>query len=167
MFMSVIRVPTDTRRSRAVGLFLLGRADYRRTKPHPGGSEGKINAPGFATSECRGQPDADTVSPAYLCAKTGSLAVDRVQVKQDFFIPQFLNVRPSLPMFAVKPPLDFLDEVAASEGTASVGASSQQVNQRLTWSGVQEFTPAGCAASRLPLGAVEDPEFAGEVSRCA
>ena len=124
MFMSMIRVPTDTRRSRAVGLFLLGRADYRRTKPHPGGSEGKINAPGFATSECRGQPDADTVSPAYVCAKTGSLAVDRVQVQQDFFIPQFLNVRPALPMFAVKSPLDFLDEVAASEGTASVSASS-------------------------------------------
>ena len=58
------------------------------------------------------------MSPAHLCARTRRLAVDLVQVKQDFFITQFLNVRPSLPMFAVKPPLDFLDEVAASEGMA-------------------------------------------------
>ena len=52
--------------------------------------------------------DADTRSPAHLSFRTGRLAVDCVQVKQYFFIRQFLNVRPSLPMFAVKSPLDFL-----------------------------------------------------------
>ena len=69
----------------------------------------------------------DTVSHFHLDAKAGRFSVDSVQFKQDFFIPQFLNVRLSLPMLALRPPVDFLDEVAASEGAASVGASSQQV----------------------------------------
>jgi hypothetical protein len=49
-----VRSPTDTRRSRAVGLILRGRADHRRTKSQSRRVDAENNAPGSPTTNRKG-----------------------------------------------------------------------------------------------------------------